>query len=98
MTADRSTPGAALLTDADREALWGHASQRSFIAAVERILADHVRRARAEALMEFAQWVATNRSYNGSDHRHGQSLYNECLNAVLPTWASEFAIETEETP
>ena len=47
-------------------------------------------KARAEVVEEFAQWVATNRAYNGSDHERGQSLYNECLNAVLPTWAREF--------
>lgn len=45
----------------------------------------------AAEVLDFAQWVASNRAYNGSDHRHGQSLYNECLNAVLPTWAIEFA-------
>ena len=49
------------------------------------------------ALREFVQWVATQRAYNGSDHRHGQSLYNECLNAVLPQWAEEF-IATRPMP
>lgn len=41
-------------------------------------------------LIDFAQWVATNRAYNGSDHEHGQSLYNECLNAVLGQWALDY--------
>lgn len=54
-----------------------------------------VRKARADGAREFAAWVATNRAYNGSDHKHGQALYNECLNVVLPTWAAEF---TDGTP
>ncbi|WP_418060825.1 hypothetical protein [Pimelobacter simplex] len=47
----------------------------------------------AAAARDFAHWVATQRAYNGSDHEHGQSLYNECINAVLPTWAEEWAAE-----
>lgn len=57
------------------------------LTAVDRILAE---RDTAKAVIDFAQWVATNRAYNGSDHQHGQLLYNECLNAVLPTWALEY--------
>jgi hypothetical protein len=48
---------------------------------------------RARVVADFAHWVATNRAYNGSEHLHGQSLYNECINAVLSTWAWEFARE-----
>lgn len=44
-------------------------------------------------LDEFVQWVATNRAYNGTDHEHGQALYNECLNVVLPVWAADFLAE-----
>lgn len=51
---------------------------------------------RASAVREFVQWVATGRAYNGSDHPHAQSLYNECLNAVLPEWAEEFLTATPD--
>ena len=52
--------------------------------------ADPVENDAPAALREFVQWVATQRAYNGSDHRHAQSLYNECINAALPRWAEEF--------
>lgn len=54
--------------------------------------------AREEGLREFAHWVAVGRAYNGSNHERGQSLYNECLNAVLPTWVEEFIVEHPATP
>ena len=57
------------------------------------LLAPLVEQAKREAAAEFAHWVATHRAYNGSDHERGQSLYNECLNAVLPTWAAEWGAE-----
>lgn len=44
----------------------------------------------AEGVRKFVAWVAINRAFNGSNHDHGQSLYNECLNAALPTWAEEW--------
>lgn len=53
------------------------------------------RDAREKALLaEFAQWVASNRAYNGAPDP-GQALYNEQINAVLPTWAEEFLAERE---
>ena len=48
------------------------------------------------AVTEFVAWVATQRAYNGSDHPHGQSLYNECLNAALPDWADQWLRERED--
>lgn len=51
-----------------------------------------------DAVREFANWVSTQRAYNGSEHEHGQSLYNECINAVLPTWAEEWAAEQAPAP
>jgi len=53
---------------------------------------------RRDAVREFANWVATQRAYNGSEHDYGQSLYNECINAVLPTWAEEWAAEQAPVP
>ncbi len=53
---------------------------------------------RAPTVVDFAQWVATNRAYNGSDHPHGQSLYNECLNGVLPLWALQYARNALDAP
>lgn len=50
----------------------------------------HDDRVKAEALLAFVQWVATNRAFNGSDYRRGQSLYNECINAALPLWAADW--------
>lgn len=62
-----------------------------------RHLTDHIapliEQARRDGAAEFAHWVATQRAYNGSDHDHGQSLYNECINGVLPTWAVEWGAE-----
>ena len=88
---------------------WPHASdgsiaclciecQRHVNAAVERIVAERivaerVAGERAEAAFAFADWVARARAYNGSDHERGQVLYDECLNAVLPKWAVEWAEE-----
>lgn len=46
-------------------------------------------RARAEAVREFVQWVATQRAYNGAGDP-GQALYDYSLNAVLPKWAEEW--------
>lgn len=45
----------------------------------------------AEVVNEFVHWVAVARAHNGSEHQHGQSLYNECINAALPEWAREWA-------
>lgn len=59
------------------------------------LLAERDRRVAATAVAEFAHWVAIARAYNGSDHERGQSLYNECLNAVLLTWAQEWVDEQQ---
>lgn len=85
MTADAPVGG---LTEDERAELRGFSPTlpTDLVAFVERIKAA----ARAEALREFVRWVAINRAYNGSDHQHGQSLYNECLNASLPEWAEEW--------
>lgn len=46
------------------------------------------------AVRSFVAWVATHRAYNGSNHSpHAQSLYNECINAVLPEWAEQWIEE-----
>lgn len=53
----------------------------------------------AALLRRFVEWIATDRAYNGSDHQHGQSLYNECLNAALPLWVEDFLrIPTNDAP
>jgi hypothetical protein len=54
------------------------------------------RAVRAEALRDFVQWVASNRAHNGSDYPHGQSLYNECINAVLPHWAADWLLDQDD--
>lgn len=66
-------------------------------AIVERMALDRAERVldalSAEVLGDFVGWVATSRAYNGSEHKRGQSLYNEGLNEVLPHWALEWAQE-----
>lgn len=68
----------------------GRADIKATEDAVARIVAERTRGAREQAVLDFTHWVAINRAYNGSDHPHGQSLYNECLNSALPTWAMEY--------
>lgn len=49
----------------------------------------------AEAVQEFAAWVANNRAYNGSKDP-GQSLYNDGINGALPKWAEDWIDEQAE--
>ena len=44
----------------------------------------------AQYVAGLADWVASNRAHNGSTHKHGQSLYNEGLNAVLHDWCKDY--------
>lgn len=53
-------------------------------------LAARVAEAGARAVLDFVHWVAIARAHNGSEHQYGQSLYNECINAALPTWAADY--------
>lgn len=75
----------------------GEAAHRCLVANHDG-LAERTRAAVERALREFPEWVATNRAYNGSEWPHGQSLYNECLNAVLSEWAADYLTDAAETP
>lgn len=49
---------------------------------------------RAEVVREFAEWVATQKAFNGAD-RAGQALYDYGLNVVLLAWAEEWLAEED---
>lgn len=70
-------------------AFFGDAMER-INPAVEKLIAARVAEAEAREVLDFVHWVAIARAHNGSEHQHGQSLYNECINAALPTWAAEY--------
>lgn len=73
-----------------REGSIGEAADELRAVASDPDATRHDAQAKAEALLAFVQWVATNRAFNGSDYRRGQSLYNECINAALPLWAADW--------
>lgn len=73
------------------------AEVRADLHRAEAALADAARSsAVAATLRDFVQWVAVHRAFNGSDHAHGQGLYDECLNVELPTWAEDFIADRIE--
>lgn len=72
---------------------YGWLSGRRSLAGPDESVRSVTNQAGAAAVREFAQWVAGNRAYNGSDFPRGQVLYDNSLNAELPKWVEDWIDE-----